>query len=271
MNEKLNYEEPIEIADGIYWIGFLDKDFALHCNPYLIVEGDEAIIIDGGSRTDFSTVMMKVLQTGINLSNVKKLLYHHYDPDLCGSIPDFEEIIDNKNLKILSHRENNIFIKYYGGSLKRECVESLDFQWTFSSGRKLTFIKTPYSHSPGSFVTFDEKTGTLFSSDIFGSYGKQWELYLELTESCAKCNTYNKCPKNKKECPILGIVDFHIKIMTSKKALQFALDEIKKLDINIIAPQHGSIINNKKTIGIIIDKLEFTQNIGIDSLVGVEE
>ncbi|WP_408954778.1 MBL fold metallo-hydrolase [Natroniella sp. ANB-PHB2] len=265
-NVGLNYEEPIEIAEGVYWVGFLDKDYSLHCNPYLIVEGSEAILIDGGSRTDFSSVMMKILQTGIQPSDIKNLIYQHYDPDLCGSIPDFEEIIDNNNLSIISHRENNIFIKYYGGSLRRRCIEGLDFEWEFSSGRKLKFIRTPYAHSPGSFVTFDEKTGVLFSSDLFGSYAKQWDLFLELDSKCYDCYSYKDCSVNKNECPILGIIDFHINIMTSKKALTYALNRIKELPVQLVAPQHGSVIADTKSINSVICKLEEIDNIGIDNI-----
>ena len=38
----------------------------------------------------------------------------------------------------------------------------LDFEYTFGDGRTLKFIHTPYSHSPGSFITYDIKTKTLF-------------------------------------------------------------------------------------------------------------
>ena len=106
MINKLNYRDPIEIAQGVFWIGFTDLDFSLHCNPYLIIEGDEAVVLDGGSRNDFSTVMLKILQTGLNPKNITKLIYHHYDPDLCGSIPDFEELIDNKE-----HRDELLIVK----------------------------------------------------------------------------------------------------------------------------------------------------------------
>ena len=41
---------PIEIAEGIYWLGYTNNNVGLHCNPYLIREGDEAVLIDGGSR-----------------------------------------------------------------------------------------------------------------------------------------------------------------------------------------------------------------------------
>lgn len=172
-NKRSKYQQPIEIAEGIHWVGFYDDEYFLHCNPFLIIEGEEAVLIDGGSRNDFSTVMLKILQTGVNPNNIKKLIYHHYDPDLCGSIPDFEELIDNEELKILSHTDNNLFIKYYGTDLKSECVEKNEFQFQFLTGRKLKFIMTPYCHSSASFVTFDEKTGTLFSSDLFGSTAKE--------------------------------------------------------------------------------------------------
>ncbi len=113
---QMDYSKPIEIGDGIFWIGYADDNAGLHCNPYIIIEGDEAVVIDGGSRNDFSTVMMKILQTGVNPNHIVRLIYQHYDPDLCGSLPHLEAMIHNDDLAILSHRENNIFIQYYGAT-----------------------------------------------------------------------------------------------------------------------------------------------------------
>ena len=89
-----NYEGLVEIAEGIYWVGFYDAQSGLHCNPYLIVDHDEALVIDGGSRPGFATVMMKIMQTGIAPKQIQALVYQHYDLDLCGSIPNFEDIIN---------------------------------------------------------------------------------------------------------------------------------------------------------------------------------
>lgn len=86
MKDPLDYEKVIPIADDIYWVGFYDKPSGLHCNPYLIIDGEEAVVIDGGSRPDFPTVMMKILQTGIEPSSITAMIYQHYDPDLVGSI-----------------------------------------------------------------------------------------------------------------------------------------------------------------------------------------
>lgn len=264
IHKNLDYNKPIEIAEGIFWIGYADDNVGLHCNPYLIVDGDEAVLIDGGSRNDFSTVMMKILQTGISPHCIERLIYQHYDPDLCGSIPHFESMIKNDNLKILSHRENNIFIKYYSSTKPKECIESIGMNYTFRSGRKLEFIRTPYSHSPGSFITYDTKTKTLFSSDIFGSYSNIWELYLEMYNHCLVCPVEDQCMISHKPCPVKGIINFHERIMTSKKALDYALDKIEQLDISLIAPQHGSIINGGFEKEMIIKVLKEIDLVGID-------
>lgn len=267
-NGNQNYNEPIELNNGVYWIGFVDNEHSLQCNPYIIIEGDEAVLIDGGSRPDFSKIMMKILQIGLEPSNITRLIYHHYDPDLCGSISNFEEIIDNKNLKIISHSMNNVFIKHYSVSSPLLCITNINYEFVFKTGRKLKFITTPYSHSPGSFITFDEKSGILFTSDIFGSYDMKENLFLKMSVECKDCNEFNKCIYGDTYCPLNGIFYFHKKIMTSNKALKIALDKIKKIPAKIVAPQHGNIISDEYSIKIIIEKLQKLKEIGIDGDIG---
>ena len=270
VEKSLDYDDYVEIADGIYWVGFFDEKAGLHCNPYLIADNGEAVLIDGGSRNDFSTVMLKIMRTGTEPRNIKRLIYQHYDPDLCGNIPHMEALIGNKELKILSHRENNIFINYYSVKSSKECIEDLGFSYSFSSGRKLVFIRTPYSHSSGSFVTYDTKTKVLFSSDLFGSYDTNWELYSSVFEKCAYCTPQNPCPGTSKDCQIIGILDFHRRVMTSTKALRFALKQIEGLDISLIAPQHGSIFNTPSACKIVADRLNSFTDVGIDYFLGEE-
>ena len=131
--------KPVEIARGIYWVGYSDFNGGLHCNPYLIVEGDEAVLIDGGSRDDFSSVMLKILRTGISPSQITRLIYQHYDPDLCGSLPQLEAIINSEELRIISHMENNVFIHYYSKRTPKVDYRVLNSEYVFSSGRKLKF------------------------------------------------------------------------------------------------------------------------------------
>ncbi|MEA4870627.1 MAG: MBL fold metallo-hydrolase [Christensenella sp.] len=255
---------PIEIADGIYWLGYPADNIGLHCNPYLIREGDEAVLVDGGSRDDFSYVMLKILRTGIKPMQIKRLIYHHYDPDLCGNLPQLEAIINTKELRIISHMENNVFIQYYSKKTPKLDYRVLNSEFVFETGRKLRFFGTPFCHSPGSFVTYDERTKTLFSSDLFGSYDANWSLYLELMEDCGSCDARRICPETGKKCPLYGIDQFHRRIMTSNAALSGALNVIESLEIDRVAPQHGSILRTREDAQRVIQYLRHIDFVGID-------
>lgn len=262
--------EPVNIAEGIFWVGYSDENRGLHCNPYLIIEGDEAVLIDGGNRDDFSTVMLKILRTGLEPSKISRLIYQHYDPDLCGSLPQFEEIINNEELRIISHTENNAFIRYYSDKTEKLDFRELGNHFDFKTGRRLEFYGTPYCHHPGSFVTYDIKTKTLFSSDLFGSYDTHWTLMLKLDGACRRCINLKECSLNYTECTVRGIAKFHQITMTSNRALENALNTIEKLDVERIASQHGSIIATKEDVKTIIRQLRAIKNVGIDCLLSGE-
>ncbi len=266
-DNNIDYENPVEIAEGIYWVGFYDTHSGLHCNPYLIIENEEALVIDGGSRPDFATVMMKILQTGVAPNQIKALLYQHYDPDLCGSIPNFEDIIESSSLKIISDESSLDFIRHYSVSSLMVSIEDVNYHYKFSSGRKLQFIKTPYSHSSGSFVTFDQKSGMLFTSDIFGSYGTEWELFLKLRPKCIDCVNLTQCPSDRENCPINDILNFHKIIMPSRKALKYALKKMLEVPFTAIAPQHGSIITDRNIMRYVFEQLISQKEIGIDRII----
>jgi flavorubredoxin len=270
INEEFLEKEPVNIAEGIYWVGYADANRGLHCNPYLIIDGNEAVLIDGGNRDDFSTVMLKILRTGLEPSQIIRLIYQHYDPDLCGSLPQLEAIINNDALRIISHTENNVFIHYYSAKTEKLDFHQLDSHFDFDTGRRLEFYSTPYCHHPGSFVTYDTKTKTLFSSDLFGSFDSRWTLMLKLDEDCKLCHDLNKCCLNATDCSIDGIVKFHQRIMTSNRALANTLNIIEKLDVDRIAPQHGSVISTKDDVKVIIRHLREIENVGIDCLLSGE-
>jgi flavorubredoxin len=265
--DDIDLESSVEIADGIYWIGFFDEQAGLHCNPYLIIDNDEAVVIDGGSRPDFATVMMKILQTGIAPNQIIALLYQHYDPDLCGSIPNFEDIIKRNDLRIISDSSNLMFIRHYSVATGLLPISKINYQFRFSSGRTLQFVKTPYAHSGGSIVTFDEKSGLLFTSDLFGSLGLEWELFLKLRPECMDCLNLKECPSKRTNCPINDILNFHKTVMPSCKALRYSLEQILDIPFTAIAPQHGSIIDNKEIMRYVFELLASLKGVGIDAII----
>ena len=263
------YDRPVQIEEGIFWVGFRDKNTNLYCNPYLIVEGEEAVLIDAGSRTDFAVVMMKILQAGIDPGQIVALIYQHYDPDLCGSMPNFIDMCENPKLKLLSEKNSKVFLSYYIHKDRYHLLSTIDelhFEYTMNK-RSLRFITTPYAHNQGSFITFDEKTGTLFTSDLFGSFSTQWDLFLQLDEACYTCKDYDDCPNGKDYCPFPDLIKFHRSVMPCEKALRHAMRKIKGVNVGMIAPQHGSILNKKRDIRFVTDTLESLDGVGIDAIV----
>ena len=257
---------PVQIGEGVYWVGYSDPHFGAYCNPYLIIEGNEAVVIDSGSRPDFPTVMMKILQTGVAPSAIVALIYQHYDPDLCGSIPHFESIIARDDLKVIGDASDMMFLRHYSVASPLYSLEQLGHEFRFATGRRLKFVNTPYCHTSGSYMTFDEKTKILFTGDLFGSYSDKWELFMNLKPLCKSCDDYEHCSMDGRHCPIPDIVRFHRKIFPSTKSLKLALKRISEIPFTIIAPQHGSIANAMDA-EVILAKLSALKDVGIDGIV----
>jgi len=270
LNQVLDLDKPFQLADDVFWVGFHDAQSGLSANPYVIVDGNEAVVINSGSRSDFPLVMMKIMQTGIVPSSIAALIYQNYDPRLCGSIPHMEGIIDREDLKIISDEANHLFIRHYCDRARMMALGGIDYEFKFRSGRCLQFIKIPYAHSAGSFVTFDSRTGILFTGDLFSGYARKWDLLLELESLCYQCRGLRPeaCPSSMSSCPVMDIMEFHRKIMPSERALRFALEQISRVPFTTIAPQHGWVIHKAEDIILLCERLATLQAVGIDGAIG---
>jgi len=247
--QEYDYSEPIEVAPGIFWVGFYDEQAAFHCNPYIIKDGDETILIDPGNLTDYSKVASKIF-SATNPSQIAHMILHHQDPDLCASVPLMEELIHNDKLEIITHSRASLLIRYYGTKSKFVNVDQHGYTHTLKSGRVLRFMVTPFCHFPAAIVTYDEKEKLLFSSDLFAAVSKDWHLFAQ--------EGYEK-----------QMESFHVGYIASSLHLNRVLEKIEKMDINMILPQHGSIIKGEM-IPRCINYLKQLK-CGIDSPLSEEE
>lgn len=260
-------DRGMEIAPGVLWVGSPDETSAFSCNPFVIREGQEAVLIDGGSQPDFATVMMKILQSGVRPTTITALIFQHYDPDLCGAVAHFEDIIDNPKLRVISHPDNERFIRSYSFRSPFVGLSTLGHVFRFKTGRTLRFYDTPYAHTCGSFVTFDEQTGTLFSSDLCGGYTPRKRLYLKLYPQCQACIPQEICPHHGHICPIQDILAFHRMLMPSQRVLRYALEILAKIPFRLLAPQHGHVIRHLSDVALIFERLVALDKVGVDRLL----
>ncbi|SFV58843.1 histidine kinase [hydrothermal vent metagenome] len=222
MTRKMDFEYPVEIAPRCWWVGMYMQDDPFQCHPYLIENGDESILIDPGSMLEFDHVIKKISQTTA-LSNIKYIVLHHQDPDLAAAVPAIEKLIQRDDLQIVSHSRMSPLLKHYGISSSYYEVDKHNMQLKTKNGLCITFIATPYCHSPGAFVTYEPKNKILFSGDIFGGIEASWSFYAG--------EDYFEQAKQ-----------FHSEYMPSREIFNYTLNSIEALEIDLIAPQHGSII-----------------------------
>ncbi len=232
----IDIEKPIQIAPQVWWVGYVIPNDPFQCHVYLIENGNESILIDPGSKITWEVTRDKISQI-IPLENIKYIICHHQDPDITSCIEDLLQEIGTKNRYIVTHWRTKALLRHYNWGVEFYDIDEND--WQLKTKEKLfRFIFTPYMHFPGAICSYLENERILFSSDIFGAFTEEFSLYAK------DAKRYFEQMK-----------PFHQHYMPSSEIVQHGLEAIEKYDIELIAPQHGSIIP-KKMIGYIIDKLK---------------
>ncbi len=221
------------LGSGYYWVGSKSQADNLQCNPYLLVEGDEAVLFDPGSVLDVDEVAANIASV-IPLDKIRYVVLHHQDPDLASAVPRLEAL--GMRFTIVTHWRTWSLVRFYGIASPSYLVDEHGYSLTLATGRKLQFIPTPYLHFPGAVATYDRKARFLLSSDLFGAFAPSWSLFAG-------------------EDYMEGMKSFHEHYMPSHEVLRPVMEIFGCLDLAAILPQHGSIINKdiKRYIDVLRD------------------
>lgn len=227
---KIDTNNPFEIAENIFCIMIYTPKFNFYCNTYVIIEEDEVVLIEPGSIIHFPETARKIMSV-CDIKKTNYIILSHQDPDVGSATPVFESIIQNPALKIVTRKWNANFIYFYGVQSDFYKLEDNNFELTLKSGRKLKFIPTSFLHEPFGFLTYDEKSKILFTGDLFATFtkDKSYGSILQETKDLSEIVIY--------KAPSLEIIND-------------VITKLKQIDISLIAPQHGFIIENKDIVPI---------------------
>jgi len=217
----MNTDKAIEIAPGIFWVGADVSASNLHCNAYLIIDGNEGLLIDPGSVLDFHIVSEKV-KSILPIADLSSIAVLHQDPDVAGSVTLFEEA--GFSGVIATSWRTSVIVVYYGIKSQFYILGEHKHTYTFRSGRKIEFLPAPYLHFPGAVMAYDPQSTFLFSGDLFGAFTEDWSLYAD--------ETYQEAMKV-----------FHREYMPANEILRPVMEMLLTREIAVICPQHGSIID----------------------------
>jgi len=215
-------EAWVKIDEGVFRLRHSSPRGMMGYSPYLLIDGNEAALIDPGASIHSSEIFDAIGKL-IPPDRISLMIAHHQDPDICGAIPELSRL--GVSAPVALHWRTSTLAVYYGISGPFYLVNENKWEWSFASGRKLKFIPAPYCHFAGSIMTWDEKTGILFSGDLFGALSDVGETFADAS--------YREPMKA-----------FHEHYMPSREILAPVMDSILSLDIKQIAPQHGKVIRD---------------------------
>lgn len=226
----------LEGSHAVYWLG-ISEPAAFRCNCYLVVDQDEVILIDPGSRAHFAQTKARVAQI-VAPEKVTGIVLCHQDPDVAASLPDWLAV--NPRLKVYTSLRANALLPFFGASGYDFVDVGVEKQLKLPSGGALHFLPAPFLHFAGAVATYDSASGFLFSGDIFAAISTDWRLVIDqFVSHSTKMDM------------------FHIDYMASNVAARGFVRSLEPYAINAILPQHGSIIPQK----FVADALEYLEEL----------
>ena len=227
------------VTEDIRYIGVNDHDVDLFEGQYTVENGmsynsyvilDEKVAVMDTVDAHFGVEWLQNLETELNGRRPDYLVVQHMEPDHSANIAVFMETYPEA--QIVSSAKAFVMMQQFFGTDFPERKVVVGEGSTLKLGRHtLTFVTAPMVHWPEVIVTYDSTDKVLFSADGFGKFGA-----LDVEEDWAdEARRY-----------YIGIVGKY------GAQVQALLKKAAALDIAIICPLHGPVLN--ENLGYYRDK-----------------
>jgi flavorubredoxin len=200
----------------------------IHSNQYLIKHRNNFVLLDPGGFNVMPHVLAELLRY-TTLDKLTAIILSHQDPDVLGGIVSWTALSSASVYlpeiwkRFIPHCGITTEInRFYG-------VPDKGMLYPMASNCKLQLIPAHFLHSEGNINVYDPVSKILFSGDIGAA-----TTMIDDNPFVENFKTY-----------LPHIEGFHRRYMCSNRAIQAWLKRISKLEINMIAPQHGRIYKGK--------------------------
>lgn len=237
-----------KIKENIYWVGAVDWEVRdIHCNTvpygtsynaYLIVDGEEALLIDT-VHPDFVDEMISRIRSIIDPSKIKNILINHAETDHSAGLPEIMKYSTDAKVYCSAKSGTKSIIQHYHQN-SWNFIE-LNTGDTFKVGKyEFKALLLPFVHWPESMGVYLENEKILFPNDAFGQHIATSERF------------------DVEEYP-LDIIIREAKryyaniIMAYNPSVVRVMPAIQALDIEMVCPSHGVIWSKKENINKLIE------------------
>lgn len=226
------------ITNDIKYIGVNDHRIDLFEGQYVVPNGmsynsyiilDEKIAVMDTVDVGFTEEWSENLKNALDGRAPDYLIVQHMEPDHSANIVNFTN--EYPDAKIVASAKAFAMMKNFFGTDFADRKVLVGEGDTLCLGRHtLTFVTAPMVHWPEVIVTYDSADKILFSADAFGKFGA-----LDTDEDWA-------CEARRYYIGIVGKYGAQV---------QSLLKKATALDIEIICPLHGPVLNDN--LGYYID------------------
>ncbi len=218
------------ITEDIKYVGVNDRKIDLFEGQYIVPNGmaynsyvilDEKIAVTDTVDADFTQEWLTNIEKVLSGRKPDYLIIQHMEPDHSANIVSFLDAYPDATI-VASQKAYKMMTNFYGLSFGENSVVVGDGD-TLSLGKhNLTFVTAPMVHWPEVIVTYDSTDKVLFSADGFGKFGA-----LDADEDWA-------CEARRYYFGIVGKYGVQVQALLKKAS---------SLDIEIICPLHGPVLN----------------------------
>ena len=220
----------MKITDSIKYVGVNDHDVDLFegqyvvpngmaYNSYVIIDKKTAVIDTVDAR--YSHEWLDNVDKALGGKEPDYLIVQHTEPDHSANIDKFMK--NYPNTKIVSSKKAfAMMLNFFGTDYADRAVTVGEGSTLELGAHILTFVAAPMVHWPEVIVTYDSFDKVLFSADGFGKFGA-----LDVEEEWA-------CEARRYYFGIVGKYGAQVQALLKKAA---------GLDIEIICPLHGPVLN----------------------------
>ncbi len=228
MEGQILYEDE---KHKFIWLGIGEEEERgelVQTNQYLIINDGRGVLLDPGSVFTLPRVLATV-STYIDLDKIDYIFYTHQDPDVSSGIAIW---LENTPAKVYISKLWVRFMPHFGSldTSRVIPIEDRGGKIKLPSGDELIFVPAHFLHATGNFNLFDRRSGILFSGDIGASVFPENKRYL-FVENFEEHVQYMEA--------------FHRRYMASNRVCRLWVSIVRKLNPNMIAPQHGAIFRGE--------------------------
>ena len=207
-------DHKIDLFEGQYKV-----ENGMAYNSYAII--DEKIAIMDTVDARFTHEWLDNIELALGGRKADYLIIQHMEPDHSANILNFMKLNPDTTV-VATAKAFNMMGQFFGTDFADNRIVVGEGDTLTLGKHTLTFVTAPMVHWPEVMVTYDSTDKVLFSADGFGKFGAN-----DVTEPWAdEARRY-----------YIGIVGKY------GAQVQALLKKAAGLDISVIAPQHGPVLN----------------------------